>query len=88
MNWNIAFFAPLVLVVTAGLLRRSAIDIHHGVLALWAGMCTFFPPSVSSHSLINHIRGFSEVITEVLKNRVGTYILFSPLRSRYHSILL
>lgn len=53
MNWNIAFFAPLVLVVTAGLLRRSAIDIHHGVLALWAGM------------------GFSEVITEVLKNRVG-----------------
>jgi len=53
LNNNIALFLPLAVICTAAVLRRSAIDIHHGCLALLAG------------------RGFSEVVTEVLKNRVG-----------------
>ncbi|KAH9951202.1 lipid phosphate phosphatase 1 [Amylocystis lapponica] len=35
-NWTISFIIPLAAVVTVGCLRRSAIEIHHGCLALWA----------------------------------------------------
>ncbi|KZT07287.1 lipid phosphate phosphatase 1 [Laetiporus sulphureus 93-53] len=53
LNWSIALFVPLAVVMATSLYRRSAVDLHHGCLALLAG------------------RGFSEVITEFLKNRVG-----------------
>ncbi|PCH36340.1 acid phosphatase/Vanadium-dependent haloperoxidase [Wolfiporia cocos MD-104 SS10] len=52
-NWAINFFLPLAAICVTGAYRRSALDIHHGCLALYSG------------------RGLSEVITEVLKNRVG-----------------
>ncbi|KAH9930322.1 phosphatidic acid phosphatase type 2/haloperoxidase [Fomitopsis serialis] len=53
LNWFIAFVVPFAVIGVISCLRRSALDLHHGALALYA------------------TRAFSEVATEVLKNRVG-----------------
>ncbi|EKM50654.1 uncharacterized protein PHACADRAFT_152814 [Phanerochaete carnosa HHB-10118-sp] len=53
LNIMVAVLVPAAVVITVGVLRVSAIEIHHGLLSLLAGS------------------GFNEVITELLKNRVG-----------------
>lgn len=37
LNFNIALFAPLLLLIVVGCLKRSTFEIHHGTLALFAG---------------------------------------------------
>ncbi|KAI0642244.1 lipid phosphate phosphatase 1 [Trametes meyenii] len=37
LNWLLAFFVPLGVTVISSLLRRSRVDVHHSVLALFVG---------------------------------------------------
>ncbi|OBZ73760.1 putative lipid phosphate phosphatase 3, chloroplastic [Grifola frondosa] len=37
LNWTIALILPLTVTVAVGCIRRSAIEVHHSCLALWAG---------------------------------------------------
>ncbi|KAI0831806.1 lipid phosphate phosphatase 1 [Trametes gibbosa] len=35
LNWFVAFLVPLLITVAVGVIRRSGIDVHHGVLGLY-----------------------------------------------------
>ena len=37
MNWLMAFIIPMAVTVIIGLVRRSAIEVHHSLLALYSG---------------------------------------------------
>ncbi|EJF57189.1 lipid phosphate phosphatase 1 [Dichomitus squalens LYAD-421 SS1] len=37
VNWLIAFIVPIVISVLWGIVRRSALEVHHGVLAIYSG---------------------------------------------------
>nr|VWO95052.1 Bifunctional diacylglycerol diphosphate phosphatase/phosphatidate phosphatase [Ganoderma boninense] len=37
MNWLVAFILPMAVTVVLGLVRRSAIEVHHSLLALYSG---------------------------------------------------
>ncbi|KAI0738505.1 lipid phosphate phosphatase 1 [Daedaleopsis nitida] len=37
LNWTLAFIVPIAITLVAGLRRRSAIEVHHSLLALYSG---------------------------------------------------
>ncbi|KAI0339631.1 lipid phosphate phosphatase 1 [Trametopsis cervina] len=53
MNMIVAICVPVFVVLAIGMLRASAIHMHHGLLSLYCGS------------------GFTALLTEFLKNRVG-----------------
>lgn len=37
LNWTLAFIIPIGVTLVIGLIRRSAMEVHHSVLALYSG---------------------------------------------------
>ena len=50
MNWTLAFIVPIAVTVLVGLMRRSAHEVHHSLLALYSGRLD----SVNTYMLSTH----------------------------------
>lgn len=35
LNWFLALLVPMAFVLAMGVWRKSALDVHHGLLGLW-----------------------------------------------------
>ena len=73
LNWTLAFIIPIGVTLVIGLIRRSAMEVHHSVLALYSGRSAI--QFLSGHATYSYVltRGLCAVITEALKNRVGRH---------------